>query len=661
MDITLTLACLAAVSILCQWISWWVKLPAILFLILAGMFAGPIFGWLDPDQLFGEFLFPFVSLSVAIILFEGSLTLVVSEIRGLTKVIQRLTLVGAATTLVIVCFATRFFMELPWSICLLFGSLMVVTGPTVVVPMLRTIRPNSNISSVLRWEGIIIDTVGALCAVVVYEFLVSSLQGGGLVNSLIVFGQMLFIGFFFGLAGGWLLGVALRKYWLPEYLHNLATLATVTSVFAVSNTLQHESGLLAVTVMGMLLANTKGVNIKEILNFKESLTLVFISGLFIILAARIDGNDLLMLGWGGVAVFLIVQFVARPAAVFLSTLRSQLDWRERFMIAWIGPRGIVAAAVAALFALRLAEEGFEYANYLVPLTFLVILGTVIFQSATAGALARLLGVADPEPNGFLIIGANPVARAIGLALKQNGMRVIVTDSSWDNISAARMEGLETYFGNVVSEHADRNLDLIGLGYVLAISPQRDLNVIACMRYRNEFGSSNVFTILTSQDKKLDSKHQASWEHRGNILFSSEATFGKMASLLAKKHSVHTTMLTETFDFERYLELWPDAMFLFAVDPKNKVQIFHVGSTIKPTAGWKVISLIDSSEKSNAANGASLTAGATDMEGKSATGSASISDVSPATPPKGKVPEKGGRPRGKADSDGDDLPITELDV
>jgi len=591
LDLALILALLAVVSILCQWFSWWVKLPAILFLIISGMIAGPLFGWLDPDELFGDFLFPFVSLSVALILFEGSLTLVFSEIRGLGKVVQKLNSVGALTTLVVVSIGTHYIMDLPLSICVLFGALMVVTGPTVVVPMLRSIRPNANISSVLRWEGIIIDTVGAMCAVVVYEFFVSSLQGDGFLNSLTVFGQMLCIGFVLGLSGGWVLGVALKKYWLPEYLHNLATLASVMLVFSVSNALQHESGLLSVTVMGMLLANTKGVNIKEILNFKESLTLVFISGLFIVLAARIDGNDLLMLGWGGLAVFALVQFVGRPIGVFLSTLGSQLTWQERCLIAWIGPRGIVAASVAALFAIRLSEAGVEYANYLVPLTFTVILGTVIFQSATAGTLARMLGVADPEPSGFLIIGANPVARAIAVALKQNGLRVIVTDGSWDNISAARMEGLETYFGNVVSEHADQHLDLIGVGYVLAISPQRDLNVVACMRYRAEFGSSNVFTILTTQDKKLDSKHQASWEHRGNTLFSSEMTFGKLASLLAKKYVVHTTLLTEAFDFDQYLDRWPDATLMFALDPKNRINIFYIGSTVRPLPGWKVISVI----------------------------------------------------------------------
>lgn len=590
MDLTLILAFLAVVSILCQWISWWVKLPAILFLILAGLLVGPVLGYLDPDAIFGEFLFPFVSLSVAIILFEGSLTLVMSEIRGLGKVVQRLTSVGALATFFVVCIATRFFMDLPWEICLLFGALMVVTGPTVVMPMLRTIRPNSNISSVLRWEGIIIDTVGALLAVVVYEFIISSFKGDGWLNSLVVFGQMLLIGFTFGLLGGWILGVLIKKYWLPEYLHNLATLSMVTLVFAVSNALQHESGLLTVTVMGMLLANTKGVNIKEILNFKESLTLVFVSALFILLAARIDGSELLMLGWGGVCVFLVVQFVARPLGVYISTLGSQLKWQERFMIAWIGPRGIVAASVAALFAIRLTDQGFGYANYLVPLTFVVILGTVIFQSATAGIMARFLGVADPEPSGFLIIGANPVARAIGVALKQNGLKVVVADGSWDNISAARMEGLETYFGNVTSEHADQHLELIGVGYLMAISPQRDLNVVACMRYRNEFGSTNVFTMLTSQDKKLDKKHQASLEHRGNTLFGSDMTFGKMAGLLTKNYNVNTTLLTDAFTFENYLDNRPDATLLFALDPKNRVNIFYIGSNIKPGPGWKLIAL-----------------------------------------------------------------------
>lgn len=611
MDLTIILAFLAVVSIICQWVSWWVKLPAILFLILAGLISGPVLGFLDPDAIFGELLFPFVSLSVAIILFEGSLTLVMSEIRGLGKVVQRLTSIGALATFFVVCIATRFLMDLPWSICLLFGALMVVTGPTVVMPMLRTIRPNSNISSVLRWEGIIIDTVGALLAVVVYEFTISSLGGRGWLNSFIVFGQMVLIGFTFGLSGGWFLGLLIKKYWLPEYLHNLATLSMVVLVFSVCNVLQHESGLLAVTVMGMLLANTKGVNIKEILNFKESLTLVFISGLFIILAARIDGSELLMLGWGGLSVFLVVQFVARPIGVYISTLGSQLSWQERFMIAWIGPRGIVAASVAALFALRLTDHGFGYANYLVPLTFVVILGTVIFQSATAGALARMLGVADPEPSGFLIIGANPVARAIGVALKQNGLKVIVTDGSWDNISAARMEGLETYFGNVISEHADQHLELIGVGYLLAISPQRDLNVVACMRYRNEFGHSNVFTMLTSLDTKSDKKHQASLEHRGMTLFSSEMTYAKLAGLLSKKYNVNTTLLTDAFNFEDYLENRPDATLMFALDPKNRVHIYYIGSQIKPAPGWKLISLNSPASKQTTPDDNGIVGGSAD--------------------------------------------------
>lgn len=600
MDLTLIFAGLAVASIICQWFSWWVKLPAILFLILTGILAGPVLGWLDPDKTFGDFLFPFVSLSVAIILFEGSLTLNFREIRGLGRVIRRLNLSGALITMSVVTLIGIVVLELSWPISLLLGSLMVVTGPTVVIPMLRTIRPNSNISSILRWEGITIDTVGALLAVVVYEFIVSSIDVDGFVNSLIVFGQMLLIGFSFGVIGGWFLGTAFQRYWIPEYLHNLATLAAVTAIFAISNSLRHESGLLSVTVMGMWLANTKGLSIKEVLNFKESLTLVFISGLFIVLAARIDADDVIQMAGSGLFLFLSVQFLARPLKVAWSTWGSKLTWQERVMIAWIGPRGIVAAAVSALFAFRLGEAGFEGAEQLVPLTFCVIVGTVVFQSATAGYLARLLGVSDPEPSGFLIIGANPVARAVGLALKQAGYRVVVTDGSWDNISAARMDGLETYYGNVVSDHADQNLVLIGLGYMLAITPQRDLNVIATMRYRNEFGANYVYTMQTTQDKKLASKHQASGEHRGNILFGDDITFSRLASLLARDHTIRSTTLTDTFNFDRYLEQHPDALLLFAKDLKSKVHVFQMGTMLTPQPGWTVIALLKSEPKSGLA-------------------------------------------------------------
>jgi NhaP-type Na+/H+ or K+/H+ antiporter len=268
------------------------------------------------------------------------------------------------------------------------------------------------------------------------------------------FVQLVGLGLAFGLGGGYLLGVVLRRHALPEFLINVVVLASVLAVFTASNLLADESGLLAVTVMGILLANMRGVPLADVLHFKESLTLLFISGLFILLAARIHPAMFSAIGFGAILVLLAIQFVAQPLKVWLSAIGSGLNWREKLMIAWIGPRGIVAAAISGLFALKLAQHGVVGADALVPLTFIIIVGTVVSASLTARPLAQRLGVALPEDKGLLIVGINQLSRKIAQALKKQGYRVILADTSYGDIRQARMEGLETFYGNAVSEAAD---------------------------------------------------------------------------------------------------------------------------------------------------------------------------------------------------------------
>ena len=474
-QILLAFGGIGVAALACQWLAWRLKLPAILFLLLTGILAGPVLGWLDPQEMFGPLLMPLVSLAVALILFEGSLTLHLSEWKEIGSVVHRLVTVGALSTWAVITLATHWLLGFDWMLALLFGTLTLVTGPTVIVPMLRVVRPKASIANILRWEGIVIDPIGALLAVVVYSFIIARAAGDGLSHSLLTFGGVILCGSLFGIAGGWVLGQIMRRQWLPEYLHNLATLAGVLGIFIAANQVMHESGLLAVTLMGMWMANMKGVDVRHILHFKENLSVLLISGLFILLAARLDLNALIALGPFVLILLLIIQFIARPLNVALSTFGSGLNWRERALLAWIAPRGIVAAAVSAIFAIRLDEAGHEGALLLVPLTFAVIIGTVVLQSATARPLARLLKVAEPAPSGFLIVGANGPARALGKALQQLGSRVLLTDSSWENIRASRMEGLPTYFGNPASQHAESHLDLVGLGHLLALSPSGELN------------------------------------------------------------------------------------------------------------------------------------------------------------------------------------------
>lgn len=590
--VTLTVAGIGVLALGSQWIAWRVKLPAILFLLASGIALGPVLGLFDPDAMFSELLLPFVSASVAIILFEGALTLNFHEVRNTMRVVQLLVTVGAAVTWGVIAVATHVLLGFGWPISLLFGAITVVSGPTVIVPLLRAVRPSTQVANILRWEGIIIDPIGALLAVVVFEFIVTQSQRLALGASLILFTQVVTVGMSVGYLAGRAVGEVLARRWLPEFLHNLLTLSTVFVSFAVSNALAPEAGLLAVTVMGMVLANLPHIRIGEILNFKENLTIVLISGLFILLAARLDLQELIDLGSASILLVLVIQFVARPLTVFVSTIGSPLSWQERMVLGWIAPRGIVAAAIAALFAFKLTEYDFDGAKELVPLTFLVIISTVVLQSGTARIIASLLGVAEPEPRGFLIIGANAVARAIGRMLRDLGYTVTLTDSSWENIRAARMDNLGTFFGNPISAYADRNLYLVGIGHVLALSPHRELNVASSMRFRHEFGHENVYVLLTSTDTKVSEKHQVAQEHQGEVLFSRQISYNKLASMLSKGVELKKTKLSESFTYEDYLAQDKQAVPLFAITPKDQLVIRAVGRPFKPEAGWVVIGVSD---------------------------------------------------------------------
>ena len=589
------LALIGFIGSVSQWFSWWIKIPSILMLLLSGFLLGPILGVLNPDELFGDLLFPIVSLSVAVILFEGALTLNFREIKGYGNVVTKLVSIGMLATWIIISVFTHYLIGLDWMLSFLFGSLVVVTGPTVIVPMLRILKLNSNIANILKWEGIVIDPIGATLAVLIFGFIESvNANTGGVLDIFLTFLKIIATGGFVGLAGGVLLAFVLKRHLLPEYLHNVFTLNLIFMVFVISNTLAHESGLLAVTLMGMLLANTKSLNISGILNFKESLTLLLISGLFIILAARIDLNQLLELGWKALLLLLVIQFIARPISVILSTFNSKLTIKEKAMLSWIAPRGIVAAAVSALFALKLEQQGVAQAAELVNLTFFVIVGTVVFQSLTAKFIGSALNVAKPHSNGILIVGGNPVGIAIAEALNHEGYECLIIDSYWKNIQNARMKDIQVFYGNPVSEHADHNLDLIGYGKLLAISMNTELNYLSATKYRTEFGEANVFTLQNSGSNGDIDKHNVSKERRGLNIFGTDVSYKKLASLISNNGVIKGTNITDEFTFDDYLSQYKDQVVpMFAINRKTKeLKVITGQSSYEQIKNnWKVLGLI----------------------------------------------------------------------
>ncbi len=587
-DIALVMTGVLLAGALCQWAAWHFKLPAILPLLLTGIVLGPVTGAVNPDRVMGELLFPFVSLAVAIILFEGALRLKLYEVSGgLGRVVRNLVTVGALVTWLVMTVAAHAFTGLEWQLAFLFGAVVTVTGPTVIIPLLRTMRPNAAIARVLRWEGIIIDPFGALLALLVFEFIVTGLSA----NPLWALATGGLVGIGSGVAGALLLGFVLRRHLLPSYLTNVVTLALVLSVFGAANLLREETGLLAVTVMGVILANMRDVPAEEILDFKESLSVMLISVLFIVLAARLDPTALELEFWGALAVLGVALFVARPLAVAASTYGSPLNWRERAVVGWVAPRGIVAAAVSAAFALRLEALGYPQADLLVPLTFMVIIGTVVLQSATARPLAKRLGVSEPEPRGVLVVGAHRVARAIGRELVDNGFPAVLADTAWDDIRAARMEGLATYFGNPISEHADRHLDLVGVGRLFAMSRRPAFNALTCLRFKNEFGANHVYALRTPEEEGGE-KRQPARPFSCTRLFGEDVTLAKLSSLLAKGAEIHTTLLTENFTYPDYLHSFSGrALPLFGIDRNGHLRVFTADHEPSPAPGWRIIGLL----------------------------------------------------------------------
>lgn len=511
----LELAGIIILGILAQWVAWKLKIPAILPLILIGLLVGPIAAeylsedgskWIEPiwngeKGLFpGDGLYYFVSLAISIILFEGGLTLKRNEIKNVGPVITKLITLGSAVTFFGAGFIVHFIFNLSWEISFLFSGLIIVTGPTVITPILRNIPLKKDVSTVLKWEGILIDPIGALVAVLVFEFISVGGGGGFTKTALMEFGKILLFGTSFGFTFAHALAYAINKKLIPHYLLNVVSLSTVLLVFVESEVFAHESGLLAVVVMGMVLGNGKLSNLKELLHFKESLSVLLISILFILLSANIDIEDLMLLyTWKTLALFALVVFVIRPIAVFISTYKSNLKLNEKLFISWVGPRGIVAAGIASLFGSKLLKDGIEGAEYITPLVFMIVLGTVLLNATTARLFARLVGVFLKSSNAILIVGASSPSRLIAEYLKNNGKRVILIDSNKNCINKALDAGLEAINLDVYQNDLSDNIELNDVGYLVAMTGSDSVNEHVITDLSKSFGEHGSYRLATSQE------------------------------------------------------------------------------------------------------------------------------------------------------------------
>ncbi|WP_411029354.1 cation:proton antiporter [Spongiimicrobium sp. 3-5] len=547
----LELAGIIILGIIAQWFAWRLKLPAILPLILIGLLVGPIATlftddggkliepiWNGEKGLFpGEGLYYFVSLAISIILFEGGLTLRRSEIVNVGPVITKLITVGSIVTFFGAGFTAHYFFGLSWKISFLFSALIIVTGPTVITPILRNIPLKKDVSAVLKWEGILIDPIGALVAVLVFEFISVGESEAYTMTALIEFGKILLFGTTFGFTFAHALAFAIKKNLIPHYLLNVVSLSVVLLVFVESDIFAHESGLLAVVVMGMVMGNMNLPNLKELLYFKESLSVLLISILFILLAANINITDLeLLYNWNTVWLFAVIVFLIRPLGVFLSTQGSSLKLNEKLFIGWVGPRGIVAAGIASLFGSKLLAKGEPGAEYITPLVFMIVLGTVLLNATTARMFSKLIGVFLTKSEGILIIGASKVSRLIGNYLMKNNRHVVLIDNNPTNVEKAKRLGLEAITANIYSDTLADNIELNDMGYLMALTGNAEINTYAIEKFKKQFGENGSFRLVNTDEMNNPDNNPKEG------LFSHTDDFIRLTDTARKYPAVHEVTL-----------------------------------------------------------------------------------------------------------------------
>lgn len=587
-------ATILGLGVASQWIAWRVRVPSIVILLLAGFVIGPVTDFLDPDLLLGDLLVPVVSLAVAVILFEGSLGLRYAELRQVGSVVVRLITVGALVTWALATAGARLVLGLDPEVAILLGAILIVTGPTVIIPLLQHVRPTGTVGSVIKWEGIVIDPIGAMVAVLVFEAIHAVRLDSATTVVLVGVVRTIVAGTVLGAAAALALAVLLRRYLIPDHLQSFVTLGAVVIAFTVANALQDESGLLAAVVMGLVLGNQPATIVERIVHFKEELSLLLISSVFVVLAARLRLGGLTMPGWKSLLFLALLVVVVRPLAVALSTWGSSLARNERVFMAAMAPRGIVAAAVSSVFALELRDTGFIEADRLVSETFFVIIGTVVLYGFASGPIAAFLEVARPRAEGVLFVGAYSYVRDIARALQQAGIQVLLVDTNRDNVTAAHMAGLPAVHDSVLSEEVLDAVRREGIGRLVAMTTNDDLNARAAARFARVFGSSEVYRIAP------DHGDAATGEVPGRLLFGRDHTSSRLAMRFVTGDVVKATRITERFRYESFMQLYgPSALPMFLLDEWGGLTVFDAEHEPAAKPGQTLVSAVPAAAATSA--------------------------------------------------------------
>ncbi len=523
------MASLGILAIACQWVAWKTRTPAIIYLLLSGFIFGAVFGWLQPKPLLGATLQPFIALAVALILFESSLQLRFREVRAMHGSLLRFVIIGALVGWLLLTLAAYYVAGLSLPVAATFGGLLVVTGPTVIIPILHHAKLKQRVGSMLKWEGIINDPVGVIFAVLAYEYFhfmgQSSDESGFFIHMafillLIVAGSV---------GAGIICSRAFEKGYIPEYLKSPFLIACVLGMYTLCNLAMHESGLIAVTVFGITMANAGVASMEEVRRFKETVSVMLVSGVFLLLTANLDPAVLLELTFPGIAFILLVLLLVRPLTVLIASFGSGWSRQEKVLVGWIAPRGVVCAAVAGIMGPRLVEAGYPDGAHLLPLAFGIVLASVTVHGFTVKPLARFLNLAAEKGHGLLIVGCSTWTVQLAEVLKRRGMRVRIADSDWHRLREARLNDIPVYYGEILSDEAEFEINLNQYDALLSATTDTVYNTLVCSAFAAEYGREHVYQITLEADARHERK-QIAHTLRGRVFLKNQLDYVKLVEL-----------------------------------------------------------------------------------------------------------------------------------
>lgn len=591
---TISLTLIIALSLTSQWIALRVGWPPILLYLLLGLCLGPLYGVVQPDLLLGDLLFPVVSLSVAIILFDGGLHLKFDQLGTLKSLVFRLCTIGAFTNAVICASLAHYILGFPWDLSFVVGAMLIVTGPTVIAPMLRQLRLNHNLSNALKWEGIVTDPYAAIVGVFFVNAIMYPAKTASITNLISHVVGCIGLGIIGGLLAAYILLKLIEKEAIPVAVEVPITMVFVLVTFVVCNHYQHESGLVAVTAMGMRMANQDRVNVSKIIIFKSELQIILIPILFTLLAARLHWSEISQINML-MAVFLMATiFLARPVAIAIATANQGIPFKEKVFLAFFAPRGIVSVAVTSLFALELSRVNYPYSNAFLSTMILTILGTVVIYSLLSQVMTRMMDVRETDPNGVLIVGSNVFSRQLALLLEKFNVPVTLMDTDRQQVLEARMQDLEVRHVREIAPGLVKQFDFRNKGILLAMTNSGPVNQLVCSIFREQFTDGRRFSLECSRPSMFGPESLS--DRAGLVLFQEGIQYEYLVAHIESGAQLKATRITKEFSIDRFMDRFAqEAIPMFKLYDNHRLEPANRKNTVLEGENFTLISLILSNE------------------------------------------------------------------